>query len=49
MFEENFEYFPTLKEIRDGLIKGQIHMLETQKNNWNDESKFAAMKIGYVT
>ena len=31
MFERDFEYFPTLREIRDGLIGGQMQELEKQK------------------
>ena len=31
MFESDFDYFPTLREIRDGLIGGQMEELEKQK------------------
>ena len=28
MFEEDYQYFPSLREIKDGLVKAQIDKIE---------------------
>ena len=39
MWEENYEYFPTIREIKDGLIEGQLAILQEEKDKWevNDD------------
>lgn len=49
MHENELNYFPTLREIRDGLIRGQMKILEAESRIWNDQTKFEAVKIGYIT
>ena len=34
MWEENYEYFPTLREIKDGLAEGQLKILQEDKDKW---------------
>ena len=52
MFEEvlrrKLGYFPTLGEIRDGLIGGQLQELEKQRHRWNDSTQFDMMRRVYV-
>ena len=48
MFEEDYEYFPSLREIRDGLIKAQIRDLDSKKDYWNDKTKFNHLKKRYT-
>ena len=37
MFEQDYQYFPTLREIRDGLIKAQMKVLEEEKEKCYDD------------
>ena len=39
LFEEDYQYFPSLKEIRDGLINAQIKMIEHESKKWNEKMK----------
>ena len=48
MFERDFEYFPTLREIRDGLIGGQMQELEKQKEAWCENRRYRALQIAYI-
>ena len=48
MHENKVDYFPTLREIRDGLIRGQIKILDADKELWSDKTQFEAMKTGYI-
>ena len=48
MFEKDYEYFPSLREIRDGLIKAQIRDLDGRKDNWSDKTKFNQIKKRYT-
>ena len=36
MFEEDYQYFPTRREIRDGLIKAQIEKVEKEFKDSSD-------------
>ena len=47
MFEEDYQYFPSLREIRDGLIRAQQQILEKEKLNWSDKTKFDLLILGY--
>ena len=38
MFDHDFEYIPTLREIRDGLIGGQMEELEKTKDKWSEQA-----------
>ena len=43
MLEKKIGDFLTLREIRDGLIGGQLQELEAQKKKWNSETRFKAI------
>ena len=47
MFQKEIPYFPTLREIRDELIKAQIYDLQTNKKHWNNKTKFNHLKNTY--
>lgn len=44
MVFNNLGFFPTLREIRDGLIGGQLIELEAQKNKWTDKTRFGSVR-----
>ena len=44
LFEEDYQYFPSLKEIRDGLINAQIKMIENVSKKWNNKTKVDFLK-----
>lgn len=44
MFFNNIGFFPTLREIRDGLIGGQLVELEAFKDTWNDKTRYGVMR-----
>lgn len=48
MFDKDFEYFPTLKEVRDGLIGGQMRELDKQRRLWTDDARFTALQKRYI-
>ena len=48
MFENDYQYFPSLREIRDSLIKAQMKVLEAEKENWGDYTQFELMKEEYA-
>ena len=48
LFEEDYQYFPSLKEIRDGLINAQIKMIEHESKDWNDKIKSNKIKDIYT-
>ena len=48
MFDNDFDYFPTLREIRDGLIGSQLNFLNQAEWLWNDRTIFNALKAGYL-
>ena len=47
MFEKYPSYFPTLREIRDELIKGQMKILEDNSQHWSQKTKFTLLKKSY--
>lgn len=47
MFEEDYQYLPSLKEIRDGLIRAQNKQLDKEMEDWQDKSHFWRMKAAY--
>ena len=47
MFEQDYQYFPTLREIRDGLIKGQMKVLEDDKEDWSEDTDFGSVTTDY--
>ena len=47
MFEKYPSYLPTLREIRDGLIKGQMKILENNSQYWSGKTKFTLLKKSY--
>ena len=49
MFHNDYQYFPSLKDIRDELVQAQIkHVEETASKNWSQHTKFNALKKNYV-
>ena len=48
LFEEDYQYFPSLKEIRDGLINAQIKMIKHESKDWDDKIKSNAIKDIYT-
>lgn len=56
MWEENYEYFPTLREIKDGLVEGQLKILQEDKDKWevtddhqgNKQIDFEKLKQNYA-
>ena len=44
LFEEDYQYFPSLKEIRDGLINAQIKMIENKSKIWSNKTRFDLIK-----
>ena len=48
LFEEDYQYFPSLKEIRDGLINAQINMIKNESKNWDDQKSFNLIKDLYT-
>ena len=52
MFEEMFKmklgFFPTLREIRDGLIGGQLCELDAKRHTWCDNTRFESIRRNYV-
>ena len=47
LFEEDYQYFPSLKEIRDGLINAQIKMIEHESKRWKDTININLIKSIY--
>ena len=47
MFDQDYQYLPSLREIRDGLIEGQLRVLEMDKQEWHDGIKFEQVKVNY--
>ena len=47
LFEEDYQYFPSLKEIRDGLINAQIKMIEHESKRWKDTININMIKSIY--
>jgi len=47
MFESDRGYFPTLREIRDGLIKGQMMILKRKSKDWSGGTQFGLLKKNY--
>lgn len=47
MFQRDIKYFPSMREIRDGLVEAQIHEIQTKSKNWNDKTCFAQIQSIY--
>ena len=43
----NHSYFPTLRDIRDGIIRAQINVLNINSRAWNSETLFKQIKSSY--
>ena len=48
MFQDDYQYFPSLREIRDELIKAQLNEIENESKSWNDDLNFKALKSIYT-
>ena len=48
MFEEDYQYFPTRREIRDGIIRAQIEQVETQYKHKGNEKILHILKWNYA-
>ena len=44
MFEVDYQYFPTLNEIKDSLIKYQMIDLTMDKKSWNKRTSFKHLR-----
>lgn len=48
MFEEMLKrklgYFPTLREVRDGIIGGQLQQLEQERHRWSNNARFKLLR-----
>lgn len=47
MFQDDYQYFPTLREIKNELIAAQIKQIETDAKRWTNRSKLELMKWSY--
>ena len=47
MFEDDYQYLPTLRDIKDGLIRAQNKKIDLEKNTWSDNTKFSLLKDIY--
>ena len=47
MFQEDYQYFPSLREIRDELVKAQINELEIESQKWTNKMQFKSLKSIY--
>ena len=48
MFQKQYPYFPSLREIRDELIEGQIDHIRTECKEWNSDYEFKVLKSEYA-
>ena len=48
MFQKQYAYFPTLKEIKDELSLGQIHNIHSERKYWKLNSDFNYLKAEYT-
>ena len=49
MFEQDYQYFPTLRNIKDGLMRAQMSQLNQEKREWHDKTKFRKLKDSYAS
>ena len=47
MFEEDYQYFPTLREIRDELIEGQMVKIREKSQEWTVDTPFSGLERIY--
>ena len=47
MYENSVQYFPSLREIRDELIEGQMYHIRLDSKDWTDSLNFKALKSMY--
>lgn len=47
MFEDDYQYLPSLREIKESLIKAQNRNLDLEKNEWSDKTRFHLLKDIY--
>lgn len=47
MFQKDLDYLPTLREIRDEIIKAQLHDIQIKKQNWTNQTKFENIQSFY--
>lgn len=48
LYEEDYQYFPSLQEIRDGLMKGQMKVIQNEASCWQDPSKLDQLLDVYM-
>ena len=48
MFEEDYQYFPTSRDIQDGLVRGQIEKVETEYKHQGNELILHVLKMKYA-
>ena len=49
MFEEDYQYLPSLREIKDSLVRAQKRFLEKDVDKWSNKTKFALLLDIYKT
>ena len=47
LFERDYQYFPSMREIRDELISAQMNEIETSSYSWHQSMNFNAVKGTY--
>ena len=49
MFQKDPSYLPTMKEIRNGIIKGMINLIQVESEQWSENAKFEFIKDSYFS
>ena len=47
MFEHDYQYFPTLREIKDSLTRAEMKELKRRSERWTNQTKFELMMYSY--
>ena len=44
MFQSDIQYFPSMEQIRDQLIKAQMKQIDIESRNWCEQINYKALK-----
>lgn len=44
MFQNDIQYFPSMEQIRDQLIKAQMKQIDIESRNWCEQINYKALK-----
>ena len=47
MFDEDTQYFPSLQDIHDSLIKAQMRIIDQKRKKWSEATRFHGLKQTY--